>query len=59
MVVVLPGVAGAFTTTVMVCVIEPDVPVPGTRVGRTLVIVQAPFVLELENVKYAGYAASV
>jgi hypothetical protein len=51
MVVVLPGVDGAVTTTEMVWLIELDSPELGTRGGVTETTVQALFVLVAVNVK--------
>jgi hypothetical protein len=53
--VVLPEVAGAVTVTVMVWLIESDVPDPGTGLGRTLTTVQAPLELEAESVNEVAY----
>jgi hypothetical protein len=50
MAVVLPGVAGAVTVTVMIWLIESDFPEPGTGLGRTLTTVQALLLLEAESV---------
>jgi len=58
-VVVLPGDAGAVTLTVIVWLIEPDVPELGTGLGRTLTTVQAPLELAAESVKEAGKGASL
>jgi hypothetical protein len=54
--VVLPEVPGAVTVTVMVWLIESEVPVPGTGLGETLTTVQAPFELEADRVNDAARA---
>lgn len=55
MVVVLPMLLGAVTFTDIVWLIESDVPLLGTGLGRTLTTVQAPFELDADIVKEDAY----
>jgi hypothetical protein len=55
MVVVLPMVLGAVTFTDIVWLIESDVPLLGTGLGRTLTTVQAPFELAADIVNEDAY----